>query len=424
MNLRSALTAALALNAALAAAVVFLLLRQPAAPPTPPAAPTNPAPAATPAAPAPPPPTPPVATTSFDWRMVESEDYKKYIANLRSIGCPEETIHDIITADVGKLFEARRKELRNGQPKFQFWKAGNPMAGLVNPDLLLKDQELAKERRALLVDLLGSAPEETPGMAMARFNPLESLLDFLPSAKQAKVVELMEKQQAKMMKLIGGGGGLDADDMKRMRDFQRDSDRELAAILTPAELEDYQLRMSQTAMTMRFGLGAFEPTEQEFRDIFKLRKTFDDEHSQFVDGTDQAAMQKRMEAERDMNESIQKVLGDARFAEYQRSQDFNFQQLSKLAERQGLPRDTAIKAYDMSRTAQDEVSRVQLDPKLTQDQRNSALAGIRSETERSLRQVLGDQAFDSFRKQPTAFWLRGDAPGGQTTVPTITIGAP
>src|SRR5438128_12417542 len=46
-------------------------------------------------------------TKSFDWRMVESEDYKKYIANLRSIGCPEETIRDIIVADVAKLFDSR-----------------------------------------------------------------------------------------------------------------------------------------------------------------------------------------------------------------------------------------------------------------------------------------------------------------------------
>src|SRR5437867_256418 len=36
------------------------------------------------------------ADQKFDWRMVESEDYKKYIANLRYIGCPEETIRDII----------------------------------------------------------------------------------------------------------------------------------------------------------------------------------------------------------------------------------------------------------------------------------------------------------------------------------------
>src|SRR5450756_2540486 len=35
---------------------------------------------------------------SFGWQMVESADYRRYIANLRAIGCPEETIRDIITA--------------------------------------------------------------------------------------------------------------------------------------------------------------------------------------------------------------------------------------------------------------------------------------------------------------------------------------
>src|SRR5262245_10847191 len=35
----------------------------------------------------------------FHWRTIESEDYRKYIANLRAIGCPEETIRDIIVAE-------------------------------------------------------------------------------------------------------------------------------------------------------------------------------------------------------------------------------------------------------------------------------------------------------------------------------------
>src|SRR5215211_7150065 len=60
------------------------------------------------------------STTSLDWRVVESEDYKKYIANLRASGCPEETIRDIIVADVNKLFEARKKELSGSSTnKFQ-----------------------------------------------------------------------------------------------------------------------------------------------------------------------------------------------------------------------------------------------------------------------------------------------------------------
>src|SRR4051812_35254703 len=51
------------------------------------------------------------AMQSFDWRLVESGDYKKYIANLRAIGCPEETIRDIIMADVTNLFASRKKAL-------------------------------------------------------------------------------------------------------------------------------------------------------------------------------------------------------------------------------------------------------------------------------------------------------------------------
>src|SRR2546427_564779 len=43
----------------------------------------------------------------FNWREVESADFRKYIANLRSIGCPEETIRDIIITDVNKLYAAK-----------------------------------------------------------------------------------------------------------------------------------------------------------------------------------------------------------------------------------------------------------------------------------------------------------------------------
>ena len=37
------------------------------------------------------------------WESVEAADYREYIKNFRNIDCPEETIHDIILADVNKL---------------------------------------------------------------------------------------------------------------------------------------------------------------------------------------------------------------------------------------------------------------------------------------------------------------------------------
>ncbi|MDQ6631609.1 MAG: hypothetical protein M3Y82_07605 [Verrucomicrobiota bacterium] len=140
----------------------------------------------------------------IDWRMVESEDYKKYIENLRAIGCPEETIRDIIVADVNKLFESRKQALKVASTnKFEFWKSGNMFAGMMDEERVKQNQELNKEKRALLKELLGIEPEEKPDMATPKI--LESLLDFLPSGKQTQVMELMQMQQAKIMKTMKNG---------------------------------------------------------------------------------------------------------------------------------------------------------------------------------------------------------------------------
>src|SRR5215813_4928319 len=89
----------------------------------------------------------------FSWQEVESADYPTYIANLRDIGCPEQTVRDIIIADVNALYSRRRaNELVT--PEQQWWKS-EP-----DPDLVAaaaeKSRALEDERRALLARLLGS----------------------------------------------------------------------------------------------------------------------------------------------------------------------------------------------------------------------------------------------------------------------------
>lgn len=59
----------------------------------------------------------------ISWQQVESPDYREYIANLRAIGCPEETIRDIINADVNKLYDEKKKLARGAPKKFEYWKA-------------------------------------------------------------------------------------------------------------------------------------------------------------------------------------------------------------------------------------------------------------------------------------------------------------
>ncbi|TAL03691.1 MAG: hypothetical protein EPO07_05870 [Verrucomicrobia bacterium] len=416
MNSKPIVALSIALNLALAAALAWAVSRKPA-PADAPAASASAAASAsndatTKAAKATASVTPAATTPlkAFDWRMVESEDYKKYIANLRSIGCPEETIRDIIVADVNKLFESRRREMNATTNKFQFWKAGNPLAGMMDPKRMEKQQALNQEKRTLLKELLGVVPDEKPDL-LAGFNPFESMLDFLPASKQNQVTDIYMKYQAKIAGAMGNGTP-DAEDLKNMQKVQKDMDAELAKLMSPEEYQDYQLRMSQTAMMMRMQLGSFEPSEQEFRDIFKLKKPFDDDYSNMfgmATGTKEEK-EKRAAAEKEMKSQIKALLGDERYADYERAQDYAYQSIYRTTDRYGLGKDAANKVYDMKKAAEDEARKIRNDKTLDKDQRTAALAGIRAETEKSIQTVMGDKAWSSYQSQPGNYWLRGLSP--------------
>jgi hypothetical protein len=55
----------------------------------------------------------------LDWIQIESTDYPTYINNLRKVGCPEQTVREIITADVADLYAQKRQEL--GLDLSGFW---------------------------------------------------------------------------------------------------------------------------------------------------------------------------------------------------------------------------------------------------------------------------------------------------------------
>src|SRR5207247_3949875 len=89
----------------------------------------------------------------FSWREVESDDYPTYIANLRDIGCPEQTIRDIIIADVNALY-SRRRALEIVTAEQQWWRP-EPDSNVVQV-ATEKTRVLEDERRALLARLLGT----------------------------------------------------------------------------------------------------------------------------------------------------------------------------------------------------------------------------------------------------------------------------
>jgi hypothetical protein len=331
-------------------------------------------------------------TTGLDWRGVESEDYKKYIANLRAIGCPEETIRDIIVADVNKLFEQRRREMTGTTNKFQFWKTGNFFTDMFNEDKLNKHRELAKEKQALLKELLGVDVAEKPDL-MAGMNPYETLLDFLPADRQNALMELEQSFAAKTMKRIKDA----QNNPDVLRELMKEKDAELAKLLSPQEKEEYDLRMSQTAMVMRMQMNDFQPNEQEFRDIFKLRKEFEDEYGMMgMQSNKPEDVEKRQAAQQELDQSIKNTLGEDRYREYKYDQDFSRSTLKDIAKELNVPKEQAYKVFDVKAAAQEEAARVRKDTSLTPEQRQAALQDIQRATSQTVVQLIGSAAGEAY----------------------------
>jgi len=207
-----------------------------------------------------------------DWRAVESEDYKRYIANLQAIGCPEKTIRDIIIADINELYRQRFLAEFPMTNRIEYWVGGDPLANLIDETHVARLQEFAKEKREVIKDLLGrdySADVELSSIQTDIF--MEQLLNFLSPEKRTAMKELEHTYRAKMMKTFKDSV---RGDNQAANVVMAEKDADTLKILSPEEKFEYELRRSEPAMMARVALGDFEVTEQEFRGIFPALKKF------------------------------------------------------------------------------------------------------------------------------------------------------
>jgi hypothetical protein len=336
--------------------------------------------------------------TRFTWPMIETSDFKKYIANLRAIECPEQTIQDIIIAEVNKLYAAREAALKLRPEQMKPWET--VFTGRNFYQKQKQFNELVREKRALLKELLGIDMPIEMSSLYSNHNPepYQDAYRKLPEAKRDLVRAIQEDYWDKADALQQRTKGYwEPEDLAEQRKIRAERKEALAKVLTADEWLDFELATSSTANSLRSQLSAFNASEQEFREIFKLHQRFDEESSS-ADPGGSGTREARARMRNQMEEQVKSMLGEQRYAEYQRSQDWNFRNLSRVAQQNGLQPDTAIKAYDVQRLALDEASRVRSDATLTAEQRNETLKAMQEEVNKTLTGLLGQTGFESLQR--------------------------
>ena len=407
MKLKTALVLSITLNAALG---ISLMRRPPLIVEQTPKFAEPASPSSTPAPRAPASSTPAADNSAgrrFRWDSVESPDYRQYIANLRSIGCPDETIRDIIIADVSKLYSEKKKQVSGPAQRFEFWKATSPFLMGANPEKMQKMQALDNEKNEVL-RALGIEPDFKT-QASSVLNPLDTMFDFIPEEKRAQVMKLMTDMQTRMAKDMEASGGTDETSIVRA---QADMEKALKQILSPQEALEYDLRMSMTANMMRNQIAGFDPSEEEFMKVFQLRKAFDDEFSPLSRGSETDEQRKAREAkEKVLQQQIKESLGEERYADYERAGDFAFQQMLRSAKRGDLGVAEAEQVYDLKKAAELRAGEVRKNSDLSRQDRAAALEAVRRDTEAAIQATLGEKGWNDYSKgNGGSYWLRAISP--------------
>ncbi|MDB6064998.1 MAG: Peptidoglycan-binding LysM [Pedosphaera sp.] len=321
----------------------------------------------------------------FSWDELESPDYPVFITRLRDIGCPEQTIRDIIIADVNQLY-AKRRLAEVVTPEQQWWRsvADTNITQAANA----KIQSLDQERRALLTTLLGPGWDSAESMRLALALNGPVLGDLSPEVKQTLQDIAARSQQRTSAYLDAQEKAGKAPDPAELARIKQQTRNELAQALSPAQLEEFLLRYSQTAADLRNQLHGYELSPDEFRSLFRSRDSIE-QQLQLLTGNDAGSIVQKQALEKQLGDAMKNAMGADRYQAYVLSQDPAYRDAQALVDEYGASPQALQSLYKLNQAVKQEQDRINNDPTLTPEQKAAQLKAVELQQETASDQLLG-----------------------------------
>lgn len=354
----------------------------------------------------------PFAPNRFEWAQLESEDYETYIERLRRIGCPEETIRDIIIADLEKLMAGRVREIDAVTGKPEYWKPSRRhLTSTVKERAKIgQKQEVEFEKREIVRQLLGIDLAAERARVRGERDFYDERLTFLPDERRGRVRTIMERANQEEM-MLREKSWLEADELSaadkaELREIQRRKEKEIGALLSPEELEQFNLWFSPSAYRVREAFLALEPNEQEFLALYQMQRQFDVQW----DGVEPSELDAEQRhaytlAQQALEAGMREYLGAEKFEKMGHARDPDFRQLQRTAAQFGLNPEITGEIYDYRQALEEERKNVQANSALPSAQREAILRALNEETEQAVVEAMGPKAYRYYVRQGAGQWI-------------------
>lgn len=332
-------------------------------------------------------------TNEFSWRNIEDRDYRRYMENLRRLGCPWETIKDIIIADVNKIYAPRFAELQ---------KLGEgPLGRALTPAVHARNEKLRalrNERYNILKELLG--PEVYADLRdISGDSAADVQFSYLPAEKRQAASDVQAKyfELESLVYWRAHGISLSPEDAVEVKKIQADREVEMEMVLGKDDFGKYKMQSSRLALRLTHDLETFDPNEGEYVAIFKYREASESLAGQAGGRQDSGAQQDQLDS------TLKNALGSARYEEYLKSQTKDYQYLWRVGQKLALPNATINSIWNLKEKAESQRSQIFSDVTLDDAARAEKLTALYKQAVAETRSKLGEDAFGVYFKQ--AYWL-------------------
>jgi hypothetical protein len=335
------------------------------------------------------------------WRKLDAGgDLPTLVARLRRAGFPADVIRAMIQAEIGARYDGKMRALFEPDPSTPFWKLASTYL-TAGDNRMEQYSQLQRERSKLLRELLADPFFATDDVTAAQRRQYGNL-----SSQKIDLLRRIEDDYAEMGAAVRSAtqGIMLPEDRAKLDLLARERRADLARVLSPEELADYDFRSSPLTGTIARQLGGFEASEAEFRAIFQAQNAFSEKLGpvEMGPGTNMRELQG---ASRQLHAQLKASLGETRFADYIRETDRTYQQLVQLTQRENLPPEAAVRAFNLRETVALESGRIVDSTSLTLDQKRAALQTLADSTRQQILGLLGPTTSTAYLKVIDGQWL-------------------
>jgi hypothetical protein len=271
-------------------------------------------------------------------------DLRELVSNLRQAGFPPSVMRAVVREMINDRYAANDPD--SNEP---FWRRVER-----TPESVAASQAIERERRDLFEALLGADARPSATMnATERERRYGNLSD-----EKLDAVAMIERDYSEIRSMASAQRTSNAaargeEMMNQQRTLEAEKRADLAAILTPDELAQYDMRNSSSASRVMSNLRGLDVTEAEYAALFQAQQAHDAVSQPLFGRVTPEMIAQRQAAQDALNAQARRVLADDRFYKYLESSDPNYAQVARFsAEHPSVSRDTTYQLYQIQRELQ------------------------------------------------------------------------